>query len=347
MKKALSFDDVLLEPQYSEIESRDDVDLSVAMGPFNFEIPIIAAPMDTVCGPEMAAAMASRGGLGILHRYCSIEEQVDMVKRFNDLTAITGEVGAAIGVTGDYYERFCSLAWKGVKIFCLDVAHGHHVNVKRALKFLRANSADNIHFIAGNIATAQAYGDLAEWGADVVRIGVGSGSLCTTRTQTGHGVPTLQSVMDCAKEKIPLLTWRNPPIISDGGHKNSGDIVKALAAGADFVMLGSMLAGTDEAPGSTTFCQSDDGKEYRFYRGMASREAQEGWRGSVRSIEGVSTKIPYKGSVKDILDIIEMRIRSGLSLAGAQNIKELQQKAKFIKQTSAGAIESSAHILRK
>ena len=193
--------------------------------------------------------------------------------------------------------------------------------------------------MAGNVATLEAFNDLADWGADSVRIGIGGGSICSTRIQTGHGVPTLQSVIDCSK------TDRNALLIADGGFKTSGDVVKALAAGADFVMLGSMLAATDESPGETFI--SADGKRYKVYRGMASKEAQMEWRGKTASLEGVSTTVPYKGSVELILSELEQGIRSGFSYTGARTLAELQSRAQFIKQSSAGQIESSTHILRR
>lgn len=192
--------------------------------------------------------------------------------------------------------------------------------------------------MAGNIATPEAYHDLSSWGADAVRIGIGGGSICSTRIQTGHGMPTLQSIMDCA-------SMDGASIIADGGIKTAGDIVKSLAAGADFVMLGSLLAGTDESPGDVL--NSTDDKKYKVYRGMASVEAQVDWRGTSRSLEGVSTTIPYKGSVKDIISNLEMNIKSGLSYSGARSISELQARATFIQQSSAGQFESSTHILKR
>ena len=171
-----------------------------------------------------------------------------------------------------------------------------------------------------------------------MRIGIGGGSICSTRIQTGHGVPTFQSVLDC--RDVDGAT-----IIADGGIRTAGDIVKSLAAGADFVMLGSMLAGTDQSPGDVF--QNNEGKKYKVYRGMASVEAQKDWRGEAKSLEGISTTIPYKGSVVDILESLTTNIKSGLSYSGARNIRELQAKARFIAQSSAGQSESNTHILNR
>ena len=193
--------------------------------------------------------------------------------------------------------------------------------------------------MAGNVATLEAFNDLSDWGADSIRVGIGGGSICSTRIQTGHGVPTLQSVIDCAASD------RGAALIADGGIKNSGDIVKALAAGADFVMLGSMLAGTDEAPGEVL--RGPDGQLKKVYRGMASKEAQNDWRGRISSIEGVAHVIPCKGPVEETLHEIATGIRSGLSYSGAINIPELQAKSVFIKQTSQSTFESSTHITKR
>ena len=367
MKTALSFDDVLLVPKMSKIQSRSEVSLCSCLREETWDedtnkkiphvllnLPIISSPMDTVTGRDMAMAMESAGGLGVIHRYCSIEEQVEMIKpkekphgfwerigpsRDALRTPSIRRIAAAIGVTGDYVERAQELADNGCNIFCVDVAHGHHISVKKALKTLKKEFGDRAIIIAGNVATAKGYEALSRWGADAVRIGIGGGSICSTRIQTGHGVPTLQSVMDCVESEGDAY------IIADGGIRNSGDIVKALAAGADFVMLGSLLAGTDESPGQVF--SSSEGKKYKVYRGMASVEAQVAWRGEARSLEGVSTTIPYKGSVKKILADLEQNIRSGLSYSGAKDLTELYQNAKFIKQTNAGMRESSTHILSR
>lgn len=333
-QETLAFDDVLLVPKYSDIESRKEIDISAKLGNIKFDIPIIASPMDTVTDAEMAIAIAHMGGLGIIHRYNTPLEQMVVVERA--LMFGSENVGAAIGVTGDYLERASILADIGVKILCIDVAHGDHISVKNALRELRARYGNNIHIIAGNVATLEGFNHVAHWGADSIRVGIGGGSICSTRIQTGHGVPTLSSIMECAHSE------HDKTLIADGGIKSSGDIVKALAAGADFVMLGSLLAGTDEAPG-TVF--EENGKKYKTYRGMASKEAQRDWKGTYSSYEGVSHRVPYRGSVRDILADLIRNIRSGLSYSGAHNIAELRNKATFIKQSLAGQVESSTHII--
>lgn len=372
MKTALSFDDVLLVPRKSEIKSRGDVILYSELKEtfFGFNLPIISSPMDTVTGKKMINSMKDYGGVGIAHRYCSIEEQVDMItieepeKRkhlnFPDMwlkgssrglfsveypphleepyTSRTTP-GAAIGATGDYLERAQELVKAGCNLICVDVAHGHHVSVRDALKALKAQFGDDVILIAGNVATAKGFKDLSKWGADAIRVGIGGGSICSTRLQTGHGVPTLQSIIDCAESGC------DAKIIADGGIRNAGDIVKAYAAGADFVMLGSMLAGTDQTPGQVF--SSQDGKKYKVYRGMASVEAQVDWRGQARSLEGISTTIPYKGCVGKILQNLEQNIRSGLSYSGAEHLLDLYCNSKFVRQTQAGMRESFTHILNK
>jgi len=331
MFTALCFDDVLLEPQFSEIESRSIIDIGNELGNNYYTLPIISSPMDTVTEDYMAAEMSYHGGLGIIHRYSGIEEQVACV------SACVPTVGAAIGVTGDYLMRAEALIKAGVDILCVDVAHAHHSLMKSALEKLR-NKFPKIHLMAGNVATPQAFRDLGLWGANSIKVGIGGGSICSTRLQTGHGIPTFQSIMDC-KMGSPDS---NVKLIADGGIKNSGDIVKALAAGADFVMLGSVLAGSEETPGERF--QTENGPT-KIYRGMASKEAQRNWKGDYSSNEGISTTIPYKGPVHSILKDLEKGITSGFSYSGAKNMSELQRKAKFIQQTNASCRESGTHIL--
>tara|TARA_R100001082_G_scaffold62107_1_gene34729 strand:+ start:1169 stop:2233 length:1065 start_codon:yes stop_codon:yes gene_type:complete len=332
-----SFDDVLLVPRYSEIESRSTLSTKNVLGSeITLGLPVISSPMDTVTEVEMASAMDSHGGLGIIHRYSSIEGQARLVESAKQKGL--HNIGAAIGVTGDYLERASELVRAGANVLCVDVAHGHHSMMRDALKHLKEEYGGGIHIMAGNVATGQGGLDLALWGADSIRVGIGGGSICSTRLVSGHGTPTLQSIIDCVSAGCPV------PIIADGGIKTSGDIVKALAAGADFVMLGSMLAGTDQTPGQVF----DNGnKRYKVYRGMASSEAQVNWRGKTSTPEGISTTIPYKGDVNNILADLKGGIQSGMSYSGAKTIQELQAKAQFIQQTSAGRGESHTHILMR
>lgn len=336
MRETLTYNDVLLVPQYSDIKSRSEVSISSRLGNIEMQIPIIASPMDTISEAAMGITMHDSGGVAIIHRYNTIEEQAAMVAEVYDQGQRTA--GAAIGTSGDYLERAAALVTNGAAVLCIDVAHGHHTLVKEALRSLRVTFGDKIHIMAGNVATLGGYNDLVDWGADSVRCNIGGGSICSTRIQTGHGMPGLQTIFDCAKSD------RDVPIIADGGIRNSGDVVKALAAGADFVMLGSLLSGTDETPGD--ILNTRKGK-FKAYRGMASKDAQIDWRGKTASLEGIATTVPYKGTVGDVLAELERGIRSGLSYSGARSIIELQAKAEFVRQTSSGQTESATHILNR
>ena len=337
MKEALTYDDVLLVPQYSDIKSRNEVYLTSPLDEsLVFKLPIISSPMDTVTESEMAFTMDRLGGVGIIHRYNSIEEQAGLVAEV--INAGAQNVGAAIGVSGDYFERAQTLVENGVSVLCVDVAHGHHILMRDVLGILKKSFGESVHIMAGNVATLEGINDLAQWGANSVRCNIGGGSICSTRIQPGHGLPGLQTIFDCAK------TDHDVAIIADGGIRTAGDIVKALAAGADFVMLGSLLAGTDETPGEIV--QLPSGMKKR-YRGMASKDAQMDWRGRYSSNEGVSTFIDYKGSVVDILEDLRGGMLSGLSYSGCRTITGLQAKAKWTRQTTAGLSESKTHILSK
>lgn len=342
-RETVCFDDVLLVPQSSNIKSRQEISLSTSLGKSMFRLPIISSPMDTVTEYSMALKMFSHGGLGIIHRYNTIEEQCEIVRSLSHELESThnnniNNIAAAIGTSSDFEARANALYQCGARILCIDVAHGHHTLVERSLKTLRDHFGSKITVIAGNVATAEAYRDLSSWGADAVRVGIGGGSICSTRIQTGHGVPTLQSILDCRDAA-------DASIIADGGIKNAGDIVKSLAAGADMVMLGSMLAGTKESPGEVFI--SNDNERYKVYRGMASPEAQIAWRGQARSLEGISTTIPYKGEVSSILCKLDRNIKSGLSYTGSRNLQEFRSTAQFIRQTPSGLSESRTHILNK
>jgi len=336
IRECLSFDDVLLVPKFSVLRSRKEAELlTTFMEGYSLEMPIISSPMDTVTDTEMMYAMDRNGGMGVVHRYNTIEEQTSIVTELSE--SGIGPIAAAIGATGDFLERAKELVKHGANVLCVDIAHGHHLLLRNALGVLRNEFGSGVHLMAGNVATLAAFNDVSDWGADSIRVGVGGGSCCSTRITTGHGVPTFQSILDCSQSDRDTL------IIADGGIKNSGDIVKALGAGADFVMLGSLLAGTDEAPGEVTTNAS--GEKYKYFRGMASRKAQVEWRGWSSTPEGVSTMIPYKGPVGDILADLRGGIASGISYSGAFGLKDFRTNVEFIKQTSAGMSESRAHIL--
>ena len=320
MKQALTYDDVLLVPQYSDIESRQEVTIGNHLDDKMFlDLPVISSPMDTVTEYDMAIDISEAGGLGVVHRYNTLAEQAAIVSLIQQNIGFA-PIAAAVGVTGDFERRACALFDAGANVICIDIAHGHHVLMRNALETLRNIFGDTVHLMAGNVATLEGYEALSDWGADSVRCNVGGGSICSTRIQTGHGVPGLQTIMDCA------VSDRDAKIIADGGIRSSGDAVKALAAGADFIMLGSMLAGTAQSPGF--IIEDANGLQYKIYRGMASKEAQIKWRGKYSSDEGISTRIPYKGTVDDVLRDIRNGITSGFSYSGARNITELWTKDK-------------------
>ena len=336
--EALTYQDVLLVPQYSDIVSRSEIDIGGDLdNTLHLTLPVISSPMDTISEEEMAATMSKNGGMSIIHRYNEPDEQAVIIRKAVALG--TNVVGGAVGVTNNYMKRALMIVEAGAKVLCIDVAHGHHSLTKKAIKTLKARYP-HIHIMAGNVATKEGFEALAEWGSDSIRCNIGGGSICTTRVQTGHGVPGLQTIFDCAT----AANDRGVKIIADGGIRNAGDIVKALAAGADFVMVGSLLSGTDQAPGK--LLKTPDGN-FKQYRGMASRDAQMNWRGQSSAPEGVSTMVPWKGDANRILDELAGNIRSGLSYSGSRNIAELQEKAEFIRQTNASQSESSAHILKR
>lgn len=472
MEEGLSFDDVLLIPQRSKVDSRQNVVLRSFLTPkINLNLPIISAAMDTVTEGEMAITMARNGGLGVIHRFCSIEHQVKevlKVKRaenylienpicisatttlkeikekteeyhFQTFLVVDEEkrllgliskrdylleddhkklakeimtpfeklivsyekitldkakeifrkykiekipiinrnrkvlglitfrdfhyslnkkasrdskgrllVAAAIGIRDDYLERAAELVKAGVDLLCIDVAHGHLEKCLQAVKKVKAKFP-NVPLIAGNVATERGAKDLKLAGADIIKVGIGPGGACTTRLVTGVGVPQLTAIM-FAKKGVGKT-----PIIADGGCKNSGDIVKALAAGASAVMIGSLLAGTDEAPGKVI---KIDGKKVKIFRGMSSVSAfqaklektnQKVQNSNYQPLaEGIEQAIiPYKGSAVEVLLEIEKGLQSGFSYCGAHNIQELWEKAKFIKVSPLGFKENLPHSLDK
>ena len=340
MNKTLSYDDVLLIPQYSDIRSRTEVSLETNLGNgLVLDSPVLSSPMDTISEAPMAVAIGQFGGSAIIHRYNSIQEQCRIVAMARETAETEINIGGAVGISDDFLLRATMLINAGVNFLCIDVAHGHHILMKEAIGSLREEVGNSFHIMAGNVATLEGVNDLSDWGADSVRCNIGGGSICSTRVQTGHGMPGLQTIFECAK------TDRDVAIIADGGLKNSGDMVKALAAGADAVMCGSLFSGTDETPGK--IIEESDGTRWKRYRGMASKEAQLNWRGRYSSHEGVSARVPYRGSVDKLLEDIVRGIRSGLSYSGARTIPELQSKAHFVIQTSAGLGESKTHILNR
>lgn len=334
--RGLTFDDVLIVPAKSEVRSRRDPQLTSKLTKkHSIETPIISANMDTITETEMAVAMHGLGGLGILHRFVTIEEQVQFVEQVKAAGAKL--LSASIGVNTDYKERANALIKAGVNIMTIDIAHGHSVAMMDVMKWLKDTHPD-VDIIAGNMATPEAAEDLIQAGADAIKVGIGPGSMCTTRIITGCGVPQLTAIALCAE----VAEQHGVPVIADGGIKTSGDIVKAFAAGASTVMLGSMLSGTIETPG-----EIQQGRKQ--YRGMASKAAQNSWRGGVpqgMAAEGESTFVSVKGHVKDVVAELTGGIRSGMSYINASSIAEIKSNARFMEMSSAGAYESRAHGLK-
>jgi IMP dehydrogenase len=345
---ALCFDDILLVPQRSSVSSRHSVNTEMIIGAgfekgrqIKLKLPIIAAPMDTVCDAEMCISMHNAGGMGILHRYMSYEDQI---RKSAGLANAGITFGVAIASNNGFLNHAHALVDVGVKCLLVDTANGHGKYAVDAVKQLR-KEFPNVHIMAGNVATADGFARLAAVGADSVRVGIGGGSACTTRLVSGHGMPTLASIMECDQwlEKYGEYGIDTCSIIADGGIRNSGDMVKAFAAGAHAVMVGSMLAGTDESPGN--ILTDGDGKTVKAFRGMASAEAQKDVSGNVSVAEGVSTTVPYKGPVSHILDKIRGGLGSGCSYSGCLNVFELSNFAKYIEVSQASLGESRPHAL--
>lgn len=331
--RGLTFDDVLIVPAKSEVRSRRDPQLTAKLTKKkNIETPIISANMDTVTEVDMAIAMDELGGVGILHRFASIEEQVKMVEK---VKAAGGPIiSASIGVGDDFQARAKALVGAGVNVMTIDIAHGHSVAMMEVMKWLK-DCFPGLELIAGNMATPDAAYDLIQAGADAIKVGIGPGSMCTTRIITGCGVPQLTAIALCAE----IADEFDVPVIADGGLRTSGDIVKAFAAGASTVMLGSMLSGTIETPG-----EIKNGRKQ--YRGMASKAAQVSWRGGVptgMAPEGESSFVNVKGHVRDVILEITGGIRSGMSYVNATQLSEIREKARFIEMSGNGAAESRAH----
>lgn len=334
--RALTYDDVLIVPAKSDIRSRRTPDLSSRLTKnLKIQMPFVSANMDTVTEAPMAIAMSKLGGAGILHRFMPISEQIRQVREVRESGAAI--VGASVGVNGEGQSHVKALVEAGIDLLTLDIAHGHSIQMLEMLKWVKDHYPD-LEVIAGNIATPQGVDDLVEAGADAVKVGIGPGSMCTTRIITGCGVPQLTAIALC----VEAARRHNIPVIADGGVKYSGDIVKAFAAGAETVMLGSLLAGTIETPG-----EIHNGR--KMYRGMASRAAQNSWRGGVpdgMAPEGESTSIPVKGHVADVVNELAGGLRSGMSYVNAGTVSDLAEKVLFVEMTGQGFSESKAHGLK-
>ena len=356
MDYSRTYDDIQLVPQYSNIPSRTKINLNTLVSRrYGLINPIVASPMDTVCGLDMAFKIFLLGGVGCIHRFNSIEEQSKIVKElyhkiygegfggpFEDwgvmLDTWHSEISyvpimAAIGVSESDKQRAESLVESGCNILLIDVAHGHHENVRKMIEWCKENLDDNVDIIAGNIATKEAAQDLESWGVDGLRVGIGGGSLCTTRVKTGFGVPNVSCLED-------VISVAKTPVMADGGIRSSGDISKALSLGASSVMLGSLIAGTDEAPGH--ILETTKGL-YKRYRGSASLETKVANGQQTRNVEGESTTIPYKGGVRFIVNGLLDGVKSALSYGGASSLKEFRPP--YVVVTNSGINEAKPHLL--
>lgn len=356
IKEAYTFDDLLLVPAKSVIVPAQ-VDVKTRLtDKIVLNIPIVSAAMDTVTEDAMAIALANLGGMGFIHKNMSIEDQALMVKTVKD-ASVSGEdasldasgrlvVGAAVGVGANTLERVSALVAAGVDIVTVDSAHGHSQGVIDSVKVIREAFPD-LDIVGGNIVTAQGATDLIYAGANVVKVGVGPGSICTTRVVAGVGVPQLSAVNDV----YSVARQYNVGVIADGGITLSGDISKALAAGASCVMLGGLLAGTEETPGEVL---EVFGKRVKSYIGMGSLSAmQRGssdryFQGGVSELaklvpEGIEATVPFKGSISDVIYQMMGGVRSGMGYCGCATIEEMHLKAQFVKITGAGLKESHPH----
>ena len=351
--KALSFNDISLVPRFNNIASRKDADTSVQFGDLKLEIPVFSSNMDTVTGDQMAMSIRHLGGLGFLHRFCSIEENIYLYEKATKFTidmskfepGSKGEAVISLGVN-EGLDRFLALHEVGAKYFCIDIAHGHSQSVGHLIKQIKEFD-DGVFVVAGNVCHATGAEYLADKGADAIKVGIGPGSVCTTRIKTGFGVPQFTAIQDCRRV--------NCFIIADGGIKTPGDAVKAFVAGADGIMLGGMLAGTDETPGeihqeykniSEAASGLPSGKKYKVFRGMASKEAQDEFMGSMndwKTAEGVETRVPAKGPVSDVIADLMGGIRSGMTYVGANSISQIAERTSWVEITPAGYNEGTAH----
>lgn len=356
IREGITYDDVLLVPQYSEVATRGDVDLSVTLPKIQSTItyPIVPANMKTIIGFEMAKEILKQNGLGILHRFIPLEEQLAIVNNLSKIVSdknVYNHIGFSVGVKEEDYNVVDTLVDAGVKILCIDVAHGDSKLCCDMCLYI-SNKYPQILLIAGNVATGPAAKRLWQVGADIVKVGVGPGSLCTTRIETGNGVPQLTALMDVYATKRELqaeiyrkemkkangLDWliEMPQlmIMADGGVKSAGDVVKALCF-ADLVMIGNMFAGTEESPGTTII---RDGIAYKEYVGSSTHKTNH--------IEGVEAIVPYKGKFVDILTKILEGVKSGCSYQGVSSLLELKEDPQFIRITNAGLKESNHHDVR-
>ena len=343
IKEALTFDDVLLLPKYSNIlPAKTNIYLQLTKK-ILLKVPFITSAMDTVTESRMAIAVAKEGGMGIIHRNLDIKMQSSEIKKVKNKKLY---VGAAIGTNNEDLDRAKSLIENDVDLIVIDTAHGHSEKVLKILSKVK-KIANKVPICVGNIATGEAAKKLYNSGADIIKVGIGPGSICTTRMVAGVGVPQISAILEVKK----ALNKKNIKIISDGGIKFSGDIAKALAAGADAIMMGSIFAGTEESPGKK---YKIAGKIFKQYRGMgsigamssgsANRYFQKNFKDRSKYVpEGVEGRVEFKGNVSKIIYQLKGGLRSSMGYIGAQNLNQISKNAKFIKITKAGFYESMVH----
>jgi len=401
LRECLSYDDVQIIPKYSKTKHREDCDTSTRFTKnTTLTIPIVSSPMDTVTEYEMAKELLDWGGVGVIHRFMSIEKQSRIMNKvwkvwdsYFDIKKIVGGediektadnewlewrksiVGstitksdwedlkerlwwfdsmkgdddiwkkrplcAAIGITGDYFERAQELVKNGCNVLLIDVAHGHHKLVKEGIRRLKNELKGTYEIIGGSIATKRAAEDLCDWGVDGVRVGIGNGSLCETRIRTGVGIPQVTTLLDVCS----ICDTYDVPVVADGGIRNIGDVCKGLGCGADTIMLGSLLSGTKETPGDISKVGLwPNEKLYKKYRGSASVESKLD-RGEIKNVEGNSKTVPYKGKIKRIIDDIMDGLKSSMSYVGASNLEEYRSLVELVEVTRAGQVEAQPHLL--
>jgi len=344
IKEALTFDDVTLAPKYSEILP-SEVNTSIQLtSHLKLKIPLLSSAMDTVTESKMAIAISNAGGIGVIHRNLDIKKQIIEIKKVKKKKLL---VGAAVGAGPNEFDRVKAIIKESVDLIVVDTAHGHTKKVGEIIKFIKKFKNNKIALCAGNIATPEAAKFLIKLGVDIIKVGIGPGSICTTRLVAGIGVPQLSAILSVRNG----LRNKNIKIISDGGIKYSGDLAKAFAAGADAVMIGSLFAGTDETPGKLI---KKNGKLFKSFRGMGSvgamnkgsadRYFQNKQKDTSKYVpEGVEGFVKYKGNVGNIIYKLIGGLRSSMGYLGSRNITKLRIKPNFVKITKAGFYESMVH----
>lgn len=341
IQTALTFDDVLIKPQYSEVFSRKDVDISVEIAPsIKLDIPIMPANMQTVISVELCIKISELGGMATLHQFSSIEDQVEMLQEVKKRNA---RVAGAIGASKNYIERAKALIDHGVDLIIMDTPHGHNLLTLNAIKEFRKNFG-SFPFIVGNIATREAAIDLIKAGVDGIKVGVGPGAACLTRVNAGAGMPQLSALMECSEVAMQM----GKSVIADGGIQTPGNFSKAIGAGGTAAYLGSLFAGTEESPSELV---EINGKKYKRYFGSSSEAAKEmrikddpSYQNKANEfVEGAEGLTKYQGSVESLVERLSMGLRSAISYSGGFNVREFQEKVTFVQITQNGVKENGAH----